>query len=68
MRDEKSIFPVSHRIHGEYGIEDVVLSMPAIIGMYGMETSIPISLDEKEVGKLRESANILREITKELQL
>lgn len=68
VRDEKSIFPVSHRIHGEYGIEDVVLSMPAIIGMYGMETSIPISLDEKEVGKLRESANILREITKELQL
>ncbi len=49
VRDEKSIFPVSHRLHGEYGIEDVVLSMPAIVGAYGMESPIPISLDEKEI-------------------
>lgn len=66
VRDEKSIFPVSHRLHGEYGIEDVVLSMPAIVGMYGMETPIPISLDEKEVQKLRESADILRGIAREI--
>lgn len=32
MRDEKSILPVSGMIHGMYGVEDVVLSMPAIVG------------------------------------
>lgn len=68
VRDEKSIFPVSHRMHGEYGIDDVVLSMPAIVGAYGMETPIPISLDEKEVEKLKESANILREISEQIEL
>ena len=68
VRDEKSIFPVSHRIHGEYGIDDVVLSMPAIVGASGMETPIPISLDEKEVEKLKESANILREISEQIEL
>lgn len=68
VRDEKSIFPVSHRMHGEYGLDDVVLSMPAIVGAYGMESPIPISLDDKEVTKLHESAKILQEITAQINL
>lgn len=62
VRDEKSIFPISSRMHGEYGLDDVVLSMPAIVGAGGVETLIPISLDEKEIERLHESANTLREI------
>lgn len=66
VRDEKSIFPVSIRMHGEYALEDAVLSMPAIVGAGGLETPIPISLDEKEVTKLHESADTLREIMAQL--
>ena len=62
VRDEKSIFPISSRMHGEYGLDDVVLSMPAIVGANGVETLIPISLDAKKVERLHESANTLREI------
>lgn len=62
VRDEKSIFPISSRMHGEYGLDGVVLSMPAIVGAKGVETLIPISLDEKEIERLHESANTLREI------
>lgn len=62
VRDEKSIFPISLRMHGEYGISDVVLSMPAIVGADGVENLIPISLDEREVERLHESADTLREI------
>ena len=36
VRDEKSILPVSGMIHGMYGVEDVVLSMPAIVGKNGI--------------------------------
>lgn len=39
-------------------LEDVVLSMPAIVGARGIETTIPISLDEKEVSRLHESAEM----------
>lgn len=67
VRDEKSIFPISHRMHGEYGIKDVVLSMPAIVGAYGMETPIPISLDKKEREKLHESAEILKKTASQLE-
>ena len=66
IRDEKSIFPVSIMMHGEYALEDVVLSMPAIVGAAGLETPIPISLDEKEVTKLHESADTLRGIMEQL--
>lgn len=68
IRDEKSIFPVSIRMHGEYALEDVVLSMPAIVGANGVENPIPISLDEKEVKRLHESADTLREIMNGLVL
>ena len=67
VRDEKSIFPISLRMHGEYALEDVVLSMPAIVGARGIETTIPISLDEKEVSRLHESAEMLRETRKEIR-
>jgi L-lactate dehydrogenase len=61
IRDEKSILPVSSMMHGEYGIEDVVLSMPAIVGKYGMETRVPIDLSEEEIEDLKRSAQTLKE-------
>ncbi|MGN0375856.1 MAG: L-lactate dehydrogenase [Butyrivibrio sp.] len=62
MRDEKSILSVSNMMHGEYGIEDVVLSMPAIVGKNGIETKVPISLNEQEEADLVKSAGILKGI------
>ena len=44
VRNERSILPVSTIMHGEYGISDVSLSMPAIVGKDGIETLVPISL------------------------
>jgi L-lactate dehydrogenase len=68
IRDEKSIFPVSVPLNGEYGIRDVVLSMPAVVGADGIERLLPISLDEKETAKLRDSAEVLREIIEGLNV
>ncbi len=62
VRDEKSILSVSSLMHGEYGIEGVCLSMPAIVGADGLETKVPISLDEDEIKALQESAKTLKEV------
>ena len=51
IRDEKSILPVSNLMHGEFGISDISLSMPAIVGAHGVENRIPIALDEEETDK-----------------
>lgn len=68
MRDEKSILPVSNRMHGEYGIEDVVMSFPVILGKDGVETKVPISLNQEEAEKLVKSSVILKEIIKEIEI
>ena len=59
IRDEKSILPVSSKMHGEYGINGICLSMPAIIGKDGVETLIPIQLSKEEISQLQNSAEIL---------
>lgn len=66
VRDEKSILPVSSMMHGEYGISDVVLSMPAIVGKDGIEDKVPVKLDQDELEKLRASAETLKNILRQL--
>ena len=64
IRDEKSVLPISSMMHGEYGLTDVVLSMPAIVGENGVEHVVPVSLDEEEQKRLWNSAQVLKEIQK----
>ena len=66
VRNERSILPVCAMMHGEYGIEDITLSMPAIVGIGGVETHVPIALSEEEAEKLVESAKKLKEVAKGL--
>ncbi len=65
LRDEKSILPVSSLMYGEYGISDVALSMPAIVGKNGVETRVPIPLSMDELERLQRSASMLRDVLDE---
>ena len=62
IRDEKSVLPVSSLMKDVCGVEDVALSMPAIVSKDGVEDLIPVRLDVSEQRKLRESAGVLKEI------
>ena len=66
VRDEKSILPISSIQHGQYGIEDVALSMPAVVGKNGVETLVPIELNEAEQTALRHSADTLKQVLNEV--
>ncbi len=68
VRDEKSILPISSIMEGEYGIENVALSMPAIVGKDGMESKIPIALNYDELNKLQESAKTLKQVIQNNEL
>ncbi len=68
LRDEKSILPVSSIMYGEYGISDVALSMPAIVGKNGVETKVPIPLSEEELACLKRSASMLRDVLDEVKM
>lgn len=63
LKDEKAILPVSTMMHGAHGIKDIVLSMPSIVGKNGIETQVPIELNEQEEEQLQRSASLLKEMT-----
>lgn len=66
--DQKSILPISCLQNGKNGIENVVLSMPMIVGKHGAERSVEISLSEEERRAIKSSADILKGIIKTLDL
>ena len=68
MRNENSILPVSVPMHGEYGINDVVLSFPSIVGKNGVESRMPIELSLEEQEALRESAETLKSVLNKIEL
>lgn len=66
--DQKSILPISCLQNGKNGIENVVLSMPMIVGKHGAERSVEISLSEEERQAIKNSADMLKGIIKTLDL
>lgn len=59
--DLKSTMPVSLLPDGFIGIDDVCLSLPAVIGKNGIERVMHPSLNQQETEALHHSANVLRE-------
>lgn len=65
LLDERSVYPVSTTLHGQYGYNgDVALSMPCIIGRNGVEKQLEIALDEQELEWLHQSAQYIQEAMK----
>ncbi|WP_296622382.1 malate dehydrogenase [Marivirga sp.] len=58
--DSKKMFPCSCLLDGEYGLKDISIGVPAIIGKNGIEEIVEIELDDAEKAKLNESAEAVR--------
>ncbi len=63
-----SIVAVSTMMHGEYGLEDVCLSLPTIINADGAMAKVLPEMTDEEVEKLRFSAKTLRDIIDQVNL
>ena len=60
LRDEHSILTVSSLLTGQYGISDVCLSLPTIVGSKGIVSILPIPLNERELQSIRACAEAVR--------
>lgn len=56
VRDQKRIFPVCAWLDGEYGMKDIFLGVPVILGKGGIEKIIELDLNTEEKALLEESA------------
>lgn len=59
---------VSTMMHGEYGIDDVCLSTLNMIGDNGVHGKVNVPLTDEEIGKLRHSADTLKEVINSLEI
>ena len=58
--NENRIYPVTVDLSGQYGIDGVFLSVPAIIGKNGIKEVVEIKLNKDELKSLQESAGVLK--------
>ncbi|MBT3242481.1 MAG: malate dehydrogenase [Bacteroidetes bacterium] len=66
VRDQHRIFPVCAYLNGEYGLKDIYLGVPVILGKDGIERIIEVELDEEETKMLADSANSVKSVMKDL--
>ena len=67
LRDSNNIITVSTMMNGKYGIDDVCLSLPCVIGSNGIEREVSPKMTDTEIEKLRESAAALRAVIDQIQ-
>lgn len=65
LKDEGRVLPVSSLLTDYYGIDDVCLSVPAIVGHDGVGERLPIPLTDDELWGLRRSADAVREVARQ---
>ena len=62
MRDQKRIFPVCAWLQGEYGMNDIYLGVPVVLGKNGIEKIIELQLNDAERALLVESADAVKSV------
>ncbi len=60
VRDSHTVAPVSVHLNGEYGLQDLCLSTPTVLGKNGAEQILEINFNEEEKRKLWHSAEELK--------
>ena len=58
--DQKKMFPCSALVEGEYGLSDLCIGVPVILGRNGIEKIVEIDLNDSEMDKLKESAESVK--------
>jgi malate dehydrogenase len=62
VRDQKRVFPVCAWLTGEFGLNDVYLGVPCVLGKGGIEKIIELKLTDDEQALLEDSAVAVRDV------
>lgn len=66
VRDERSVLTVSSVTDGDYGIRDVAMSLPAVVGRGGIKSTIAPVLSKSEEEGIKKSAEMMRALLSEM--
>jgi len=62
IKDQKRVFPVCTLLNGEYGLKNIYLGVPVILGKGGIEKIIELKLNADEMKLVNESAKAVKEV------
>lgn len=68
LSSSDTIVTVSSMMHGEYGIDDVCISVLTEVGPSGVQGKVPMKLTDEEVAQLKASADSLKEVIAQIKL
>ena len=66
LNDYKRMIPCSVLLEGEYGLDDICIGVPCIIGANGVENIVDLKLNDDEMNLLRNSAEKVKEMNSSL--
>jgi malate dehydrogenase len=62
LKDKKRIFPCAACLHGEYGIRDLYVGVPAVLGAKGVERILEMPLTSEERSMFDHSVQAVRDL------
>ena len=68
LKDKKRVLPCAAHLDGEYGVEDLYVGVPAVIGAGGVERIVEVKLDRSEAEMFAKSVAAVRELTQAIPL
>lgn len=63
-----SVLAVSSLLTGEYGIDDVALSIPCVLNRDGIQSRIEVPITDAELASLKHSADCLKDVIKQVDI
>jgi len=67
LKDKKRIFPCAAWLNGEYGIKDLYVGVPVVLGAKGVERIVEIQLNEEEQIMFNHSVTAVQELVSAVQ-
>ena len=66
LNDRKRSLPCSAYLTGQYGLDDIYIGVPVVLGRNGVESIIELDLEESELSSLKGSARFYKEQLSEI--
>jgi malate dehydrogenase len=68
LLDERRMLPCAAFLNGEYGLKDVYMGVPAILGKEGVEKIVEVKLTKEEKTQFRQSCTSVKKLIKKLSI
>ncbi len=66
--DKRKVLPVAANLNGEYGVKDMYIGVPAVIGKNGVEKIVEIKLNMQELTMFNRSVEAVKKLIEEVKL